>query len=93
MNLHFKIRGRPFNVRTNDDGEQLKKMAEDLDQRVQERANRARKLDEYSVAIITALDLMHEFQLEKEKLMERVADLEKEVDSTIALVESLLPKK
>ena len=92
MNIQFTIRGRTFNVRTDDDGKKLRTLAADLDQRLKIQAERARKMDEQSVAIITALDLMHEEQLERDRLLERIDDLEKELDSTIAVVESLLPK-
>jgi cell division protein ZapA (FtsZ GTPase activity inhibitor) len=92
MNIQFTIRGRPFNVRTDDDGLRLKTMVADLDQRLKKQADRSKKLDEHSVAIITALDLMDEGQMEREKLLERIESLEKELSSTIAMVESLLPK-
>ena len=92
MNIQFTIRGRTFNVRTDDDGTRLQTMAMDLDQRLKKQADRAKKLDEHSIAIITALDLMDEGQLEREKLLERIEGLEKELASTIAMVESLLPK-
>ena len=51
MNVQFTIRGRTFNVRTDDDGSKLKKMARDLDQRLQTQAERARKLDEPSLLL------------------------------------------
>ena len=92
MNIQFTIRGRTFNVRTEDDGSKLKTLASSLDDRLKKQAERARKMDEHSIAIITALDLMDEAQLERDRLLERIESLEKELDSTIAMVESLLPK-
>ena len=92
MNIQFTIRGRSFTVRTDDDGSKLRSIAADLDQRLKKQAEDSRKMDEHSVAIITALYMMHEEQLERERLLDRIEDLEKELDSTIALVESLLPK-
>ena len=59
MNVQFSVRGRTFNVRTDDDGTLLTQIAEQLDTST-EQARVARKLDEPSLAIISALDLLHE---------------------------------
>ena len=93
MNVQITIRNRQFNVRTNDDGEQIRQMAKELDRRLFEQARRAQTFDEHSVTVITALNLMSELYLLREQTAERLSGLERELESVMAMVESLLPKE
>ena len=47
MNVQFSVRGRTFNVRTEDDGDVLKRLAKALDEKMTAQAAVARKLDEH----------------------------------------------
>ena len=93
MNVQIMIRGRQFNVRTDDDGSKIRAMAKELDVKLTEQATRARTFDEHSVAIITALNILSESFLMREQLSERVEELERELASVIALLESFIPKE
>ena len=93
MNVQITIRNRQFNVRTNDDGEQIRKMAKELDRRLFEQARRAQTFDEHSVTVITALNLMSELHLLRQQTAERLGGLERELESVMAMIESLLPKE
>ena len=92
MNVQISIRGRQFNVRTTDDGSSIRRMAADLDQRLGDQASRARSYDEHSVAVITALNLMSELHLVRQQLADKVENVERELESIIAMLESLLPE-
>ena len=92
MNVQFSVRGRTFNVRTQDDGDLLKQLALQLDEKIKAQAASARKLDEPSLAIITALDMLHEFALEKHRLADELADIQAQLDAVMSLLESLIPK-
>ena len=91
MNVQINIRGRQFNIRTSDDSEAIQKMAVELDRRLNEQASRSRTVDEHSVAVITALNLMGELQLFRRQMVERLNDLDRDVQSVMALVETLVP--
>ena len=93
MNVQISIRGRQFNVRTNDDEGGIRQMAEELDRRLAEQAGRARSFDEHSVAVITALNLMSELHLIRTQLAQQVEDIERDLESVMAMLESLLPDK
>ena len=93
MNVQISIRGRKFNVRTNDDEEVIRRMAEELDRRLDEQSSRARSFDEHSVAVITALNLMSELHLMRTQLAAQVEDIERDLESVMAMLESFLPKK
>jgi len=93
MNVQFSVRGRTFNVRTEDDGELLKRIAEQLDAKINAQAVSARKLDEPSLAIITALDMLHESALEKRRLADELESIQTRLDAALSLLESLTPKE
>ena len=90
MNVQFSVRGRTFNVRT-DDGGLIQQLASDLDARLRKQAERASKLDDVSVGIITTLDLMHEMELERNEMREKLENLEQKMELIMAKVEALLP--
>ena len=93
MNVQFSVRGRTFNVRTEDDGELLKRIAQQLDAKINAQAFSARKLDEPSLAIITALDMLHEAALEKHRLADEIESIQAQLDATLSLLESMIPKE
>jgi cell division protein ZapA (FtsZ GTPase activity inhibitor) len=93
MNVQINIRGRQFNIRTSDDSEAIQKMAVELDRRLNEQASRSRTVDEHSVAVITALNLMGELQLLRRQMADRLNDLDRDVQSVMALVETLIPEE
>ena len=91
MQVQFSIRGRPFTVRTEDDGESLKQLAKQLDDKINQRAAQAKRLDDASLAIITALDILQASDLEKSKLVDQVEQLERDLEHLRAMVQGLLP--
>jgi cell division protein ZapA (FtsZ GTPase activity inhibitor) len=90
MNVHFTVRGKTFNVRTDDDGSLLTSVAQQLDEKITQQSQVARKLDEPSLVIISALDLLHELAIEKRDITEQVANLQKKLAVAIATVDSLM---
>ena len=90
MNVQFTVRGKTFNVRTDDDGSLLTSIAQQLDDKITQQSKMARKLDEPSLAIISALDLLHEQALEKREITEQIAVLQNKLDVAIATLGSLM---
>ena len=90
MNVQFTVRGKTFNVRTDDDGSLLTSIAQQLDDKITQQSKMARKLDEQSLAIISALDLLHEQALEKREITEQIAVLQNKLDVAIATLGSLM---
>lgn len=90
MNVQFSVRGRTFNVRTEDDGELLKRIAEQLDEKINAQAAVARKLDEPSLAIITSLDMLHEAALEKRRLAEEIGEIQSQLDAALSMLEAMV---
>lgn len=90
MNVQFSVRGRTFNVRTEDDGELLKRIAQQLDEKINAQAAIARKLDEPSLAIITSLDMLHEAALEKRRLAEEISEIQSQLDAALSMLEAMV---
>lgn len=93
MNVQFSVRGRTFNVRTDDDGELLKRIAQQLDTKINAQAVAASKLDEPSLAIITALDMLHEAALERHRLADELEAIQAQLDTALSFLESIVPKE
>ena len=91
MNVQVTIRGRQFNFRTDDEGEKLKNMAADLNERLNSQAGRSKTVDEYSIAVITALSLMGEMELMKNQYENKLDELHKDIVSLTLRLEALLP--
>ncbi|MEC7985340.1 MAG: cell division protein ZapA [Myxococcota bacterium] len=84
------IRGRQFNVRTTD-GDSIQRRAKELDRRLTEQYERSRSFDEHSILMITALNILNELNLLKQQHSEQLQELDKDLESTIALIDALLP--
>ena len=92
MSVQIVIRGRQFNVKTMD-GDSIKSRAKELNRRLSEQNERSNSFDEHSVLMITALNILNELHLVKQQYAEQLQDLDKELESTIALIDALLPTK
>ena len=93
MSVQIVIRGRQFNVKTVDDGVLIKKMAKELDRRLTEQCDRSRSFDEHSILMITALNILSELHLMKQQYSEQLDELNKDLETTVALIDALLPVK
>ena len=68
MQVRITIRGRQYTVRGDDSEEAVQAVARDLDARLAEVAGQTRSFDEYTIALLTALNLASELH----RLRERV---------------------
>ena len=91
MNVQIVIRGRQFNVRTVDNGDGIRRMAQELDRRLTEQAERSRSFDEHSVVVITALNLIGEIELLKKRYGEQLGELNRELQAVVAQLDALTP--
>ena len=55
--VQITIQGRSFTIKAVDDGHKLRQIASELGERLNAQTSRARHFDDYSVAIITALNI------------------------------------
>ncbi len=93
MNVQITIRGRQYTVRSDESGQDIREVAADVDARLSEVAGRTRTPDEYTIALLTAMNLASENRQLRARLAERLDELDREVASISALVESVLPRE
>ena len=91
MQVRITIRGREYTVRGDDNAGQMQALAIDLDRRMTETAERTRSFDEYTIAMMTALNLASELHQLKEQVAQRLDELDRDAASVAAMIEAALP--
>jgi cell division protein ZapA len=91
MQIRITIRGREYTVRGDDNAGQMQELAVDLDRRMTETAERTRSFDEYTIAMMTALNLASELHQLKEQVAQRLDELDRDAASVAAMIEAALP--
>jgi cell division protein ZapA (FtsZ GTPase activity inhibitor) len=93
MNVRITIRGRQYTVRGDESSDDIEAVAADLDTRLAEVATRTRSYDEYTVALLTALNLASELRRMRQQVARDLADLDREAASVAALLEAAVPEE
>jgi len=93
VQVQITIRGRQYTVRGDESNEDIQRLATELDSRMSEVASRTRSFDEYTVAMLTALNLASELHRLRQQVALRLGELEREAASITAVLESVLPEK
>ena len=91
MQVRITIRGREYTVRGDDNAGQMQALAVDLDRRMSEMAERTRSFDEYTIAMMTALNLASELHQLKAQVASRLDELDRDAASVAAMIEAALP--
>ena len=63
----------------------------DLDARMTEVANQTRSFDEYTIAMLTALNLASELQQLRQHVASRLGEFDRDIASITAMLEAVLP--
>ena len=93
MQVRITIRGRQYTVSGGDSSEDIQAVAQDLDVRLEEVAARTRAFDEYTIALLTALNLASEIRRLRQEVVEKLAEFDREAASVAAILESALPER
>lgn len=91
MKVRISVRGRTYTVQSDEDDVDIEEVARFLDGKMAELSSRSRSMDEYTVAMLTALNIasdLHRFQAQVDA---ELAQLDKELAAATMLVESTLP--
>ncbi len=91
MQVRITVRGRQYTVRSDESEVDIEAVAVDLDRRMSEVASRMRTVDEYTVAMLTALNLASDLRRLRQSVATRLGDLDRDAASIAALLESCLP--
>lgn len=91
MQVQITIRGRRYTVRSDDPEEDVRGLAAEVDARMAEVAGRTRTRDDYTIAMLTALNLASELRRLRVQVAGRLEDLDREALAVLAMIEAALP--
>lgn len=91
MQVRITIRGREYTVRGDEHSDDLQRLAADLDRRMTETAERTRSFDEYTIAMLTALNIASELHQFKAQVAARLDEIDRDAASVAAMIEAALP--
>ncbi|HCH61327.1 MAG TPA: cell division protein ZapA [Deltaproteobacteria bacterium] len=93
MQIRITIRGRQYTVRGDEPAEEVQAVARDLDARLEEVASRTRSFDEYTVALLTALNLASELHQLRRRTLSELGEIDRDAAALEAMLQAMLPDK
>lgn len=90
MKTQITVRGRKYTVRSDEDVD-LEAIARYVDRKMSEIAARPGAMDEYTVALLAALNISSDFERFRRAVDVELADLDRELASTAVMIEAALP--
>jgi cell division protein ZapA (FtsZ GTPase activity inhibitor) len=91
MKTQITVRGRRYTLRSDDGDVDLQAIALKVDSRMNEIAAKAGGLDEFSVAMLAAMNIASDYERFRLDVSAELDDLDRELASTSVMVEALLP--
>jgi len=91
MQVRITIRGRQYTVRGDESAEEVQAVARDLDARLEEVASRTRSFDEYTVALLTALNLASELHRLRRRTLDELGEVDRDAAAVEAMLQAMLP--
>ena len=90
MKVQISIRGRRYTVRSDEEGIDLKQVASYVDGKMNEMAARSAHFDEYTIAMLAALNIASEFERYRNEVEREFDEIDRQLASTTVLLESSL---
>lgn len=90
MKVQISIRGRKYTLRSDED-EDLQSIARYVDRKMGEIADRGARVDDYTLAMLAALNIASEFERFRREVDGQLATLDRDLASTAVLLEAALP--
>lgn len=91
MKVQISIRGRTYTVRSDEDDVDLPAVAAYVDQHMSELARRSSTFDEYTIAMLAALNIASELARLRRQVDEELLELDREVGAVAAVLEAAVP--
>jgi len=91
MKVQITIRGRTYTVRSDETEIDLPAVATYVDSKMNEISSRFGALDDYTVAMLAALNIAEDFERFRRQVDGELSDIDRELSSTAVLLESVLP--
>ena len=91
MKVQINIRGRNYTVRSDEDDVDLQEIATYVDGRMAEIANRSGSFDEYTIAMLAAMNIASDFERFRREVDDELVEVDRDLASTAVLLEATLP--
>ena len=92
MKVTITIRGRNYTLRSDED-EDLPAIAAYVDRKMSEIAARSSRVDDYTVAMLAALNIASEFEQFRRQVHDDLDGIDRDLASTAVLLEAALPEQ
>lgn len=92
MKVQITIRGRRYTVRSDEDDIDLPDVARYVDEKMTEMAGRSSTFDEYTIAMLAALNIASEFERYRKRVDEELAAIDRDLASTTVLLDAAVPE-
>jgi len=93
MKVQITIRGRRYTVKSDEGDVDLPSVARYVDARMTEVAERTGTFDDYTVAMLAALNIASDFERYRRSVDAELADLDREVAAVEVLLEAAIPEE
>ena len=90
MNHQISIRGRQYTLRSDDSDEDLQAIARYVDGKMDDMSRGT--LDDYTVALLTAMNIASEYQRFRTGVLEKLDALDREAAGVSAILDAALPE-
>jgi cell division protein ZapA len=91
MKVRITVRGQSYTVRSDEDDVDLREVAKYVDARMAEVSKSAATLDEYTVAMLAALNIASDFRRFQRSVDTELGGIERDLEGAMVLMESALP--
>jgi len=91
VKVQITIRGRKYTVRSDENDVDLQAVARYVDRRMQEVADRPGTADDYTVAMLAALNIASDFERFRREVDAELAELDRGLASAAVMLEAALP--
>jgi cell division protein ZapA len=93
MKVQIEIRGRSYTVKSDEGDEDIAAIARYVDQKMDEVAGRTSTVDDYTVAMLTALNIASELDRFRREVNLELEAIDRDLAATSVLIDSVAPGK
>ena len=93
MKVQITIRGRQYTVRSDEEDVDLQEIALYVDRGMADVAQRAATFDDYTVAMLAAMNIASDYARFRTSLARELGELDRELASTAVLLEATVPEE
>ena len=86
MKTRITIRGQTYTVRSDDDDVDLQEVAAYVDRKMTEIASKSARLDPYTVALLSALNIAQDFARHRRDVDQLLARTERDIEAAEAML-------